>query len=800
MLASLQLLTLALSVQAAFMQTQMVPSARNVRPAQQIHTFKALVFSKTAGFRHASIPHGIAAIQKLAMENGFEVNATEDAGQFDDANLAQYQVAIFLSTTGDVLNSAQQAAFEKYIQAGGGYVGVHAAADTEYGWGWYGNLVGAYFQSHPNIQSATIVLADRSHPSIKALPERWSRTDEWYNFQINPRGSVHVLATLDERTYSGGGNGYDHPIAWCHEYDGGRAWYTALGHTEASYIEPLFLQHLLGGILFSAGAVAADASATIDANFEKTVLDNHPLDPMSLTVAPDGRVFYGQRAGDLKIYNPADSSIKIAGHLVVTTRHEDGLLGLALDPNFPANSWIYLFYSPAGPVAKQLVSRFIMNGDQLDMGSEKVLLEIPTQREQCCHSAGSLAFGPEGNLFISTGDNTNPFESDGYAPIDERAARSAWDAQKSSSNTHDLRGKVLRITPQESGAYSIPAGNLFPSDGSVGRPEIYVMGCRNPFRISVDRKTGWLYWGDVGPDAQDSSPARGPRGFDEWNQARTAGNYGWPYCIGDNQAYVDYNFATGLSGSAFDCNYPANESPNNTGMRGLPPAKPAWIWYPYAPSAEFPELETGGRTAMAGPTYHYDANLDSKSKLPEYYDNTVFIYEWSRGWLKEVKLDANGNVLKINPFLDSFEFRRPMDMELGPDGALYMLEWGTGFGGGNSDAKLIRIRYKGSLMPPVGVEAKPEVAPEPSFALAQNYPNPFNPTTTIHYELPVLSKVDLSIYNLLGQKVATLVSGRQLAGSYEINWEAAAHPGGVYFYRLETSTGFVQTKKLILLK
>ena len=272
-----------------------------------------------------------------------------------------------------------------------------------------------------------------------------------------------------------------------------------------------------------------------------------------------------------------------------------------------------------------------MTGDQIDRASEKVLLEIPTQREQCCHSAGSLAFAPDGSLFISTGDNTNPFESNGYAPIDERAGRSAWDAQKSSSNTHDLRGKILRITPQESGGYSIPAGNLFPSDGSLGRPEIYVMGCRNPFRISVDRETGWLYWGDVGPDAQGSSPARGPSGFDEWNQARAAGNYGWPYCIGDNQAYVDYNFATGLSGPAFDCNFPANESPNNTGMRGLPRAQPAWIWYPYAPSTEFPELEAGGRTAMAGPTYQYDANLEADGKLPEYYDNTVFIYEWSRG-------------------------------------------------------------------------------------------------------------------------------------------------------------------------
>ncbi|MGH7598169.1 MAG: ThuA domain-containing protein [bacterium] len=761
--------------------------------------FNILVFSKTAAFRHTSIPNGIAALQKLGNENGFAVEATEDAALFTDAILARYQAVIFLSTTGDVLNDAQQTAFERYIRAGGGYVGIHAAADTEYGWPWYGNLVGAYFQSHPAIQPATIIVADRSHPSTEPLPQRWPRTDEWYNFKINPRGNVHVLATLDERTYSGGADGYDHPIAWCHEYDGGRAWYTALGHTEASFTEPLFLQHVLGGILFAAGIVAIDCGATRDANFEKIILDDNTLDPMSLAVAPDGRVFYVERAGAFKIYNPSNSRINIAANLAVTTAHEDGSLGIALDPNFAGNNWVYLFYSPAGAAAKQHVSRFTLAGNVLDLNSEKVLLVIPTQREQCCHSAGSLVFGPDGNLFISIGDNTNPFESNGYTPIDERAGRSTWDAQKSSSNNNDLRGKILRITPQAGGTYTIPNGNLFPRDGSAGRPEIFVMGCRNPFRIAVDQRNGWLYWGDVGPDANNLSSARGPRGHDEWNQARTAGNFGWPYCIGNNQAYVDYNFATSISGAAFDCNAPINNSPNNTGASALPPAQPAWIWYPYSPSTEFPELGNGGRTAMAGPIYHYDPNIDSGRKLPEYYDNTLFIYEWSRRWIKEVKLDDAGNVLKINPFLGSFEFRRPMDMELGPDGAIYMLEWGSNFNGGNSDSRLIRLQYKGGA-PPVGVHARPSAGHISSFSLAQNYPNPFNPTTTISYELPVVSEVELSIYNLHGQKVATLVSERQRAGRYQVEWEASAFAGGIYFCSLRSTTGFVKTIKLMLVK
>lgn len=675
--------------------------------------FKVMVFSKTAGFRHASIPDGIAAIQSQGAENDFEVDATEDAAAFADANLAQYQAVVFLSTTGDILDGDQQAAFERYIQAGGGFVGIHSAADTEYDWSWYGELIGAYFKSHPQIQTATVKVADRIHPSTAMLPKSWVRTDEWYNFRANPRGKVHVLATLDESTYSGGANAPDHPIAWCHEYDGGRAWYTAGGHTNESYSEPLFLAHLLGGIEFAAGAKAADCGATLDRHFQRTILDDNPNSPTELAVAPDGRVFYLELGGTLKVYKPETGSIVVAGQLAVFASNEDGLIGITLDPDFASNHWLYLFYSPSS-TSTQHISRFILVGDVLDMQSEKILLEIPVQRDQCCHSAGSLTFGPDGNLYIAAGDDTNPFASDGYAPIDERAGRLAWDAQRSSANTDDLRGKVLRIKPQPDGTYTIPEGNLFPSDGSAGRPEIYAMGMRNPYRISIDAKTGWLYWGDVGPDANTSNSNRGPQGFDEWNQARGPGYFGWPYCIGNNQPYRDYNFATGVSGAYFDCNAPVNNSPNNTGSQQLPPAQPAWIWYPYGTSQEFPELSTGGRTAIAGPVYHFDPNLQSDRKLPAYYDETLFIYEWSRNWIMEVKLDDKGEVLEINPFLPSFEFRAPIEMEIGPDGAIYMLEWGIGFSTNNPDARLIRIDYvRGNRAPIAKAGASPFSGPVP---------------------------------------------------------------------------------------
>ena len=224
-------------------------------PAAEIGAprFNVLVFSKTTGFRHDSIPQGIAAIEALGAEHGFAVDSTEDAARFSDAALARYQVVAFLNTTGDILDAGEKAAFERYVRSGGGFVGIHSASDTEYGWPWYGQLVGTWFASHPQIQRATVHIANPDHPSTKGLPTAWERTDEWYNFRSNPRGAVQVLATLDEATYSGGAMGADHPIAWCHEMEGGRSWYTAMGHTQESYAEPLFRLHLLGGIESAAG-------------------------------------------------------------------------------------------------------------------------------------------------------------------------------------------------------------------------------------------------------------------------------------------------------------------------------------------------------------------------------------------------------------------------------------------------------------------------------------------------------------------------------------------------------------------
>jgi type 1 glutamine amidotransferase len=252
---------------------------------------RVLVFSKTAGFRHDSIPEGITAVRELGAAHGFRVDATEDAGAFTTRNLGRYAAVVFLSTTGDVLNPAQQTAFERYIGRGGAYVGIHAAADTEYDWAFYGGLAGAYFQSHPAIQPATVDVEDHAHPATAGLGATWNRTDEWYNYRSNPRERAHVLASLDESSYSGGTMNGDHPIAWCQNYRGGRAFYTGGGHTKESYAEPAFRQHLLGGIRWAIGEAQADCRPE---NGYRPLFDGTSLDgwrqagPGSFEIGADG--------------------------------------------------------------------------------------------------------------------------------------------------------------------------------------------------------------------------------------------------------------------------------------------------------------------------------------------------------------------------------------------------------------------------------------------------------------------------------------------------------------------------------
>lgn len=446
--------------------------------------------------------------------------------------------------------------------------------------------------------------------------------------------------------------------------------------------------------------------------FESTTVAVDLARPMEFDIAPDGKIFLIELAGDIKLIDPETRAINSVGKLKVTTEQENGLIGLALDPNFSENQWIYLQYSP--PDFKgQRVSRFKIRDHKLDMASEKVLFKYQEQRLQCCHHAGSLEFGPDGCLFIGTGDNTNPFnDSQGYAPIDQRKNREPWDAQRTSGNTRNYNGKILRIRPEQDGTYSIPEGNLFPADGSEGYPEIYVMGCRNPWRINVDQKTGYLYWGDVGPDAGADGP-RGPRGYDEVNQARVAGNFGWPYFIGDNYAYGIVDFATGEIAPPLDPSRPVNQSVNNNGATNLPPAMPAMIYYPGAPTEKFPAVANGGRTACAGPVYYFDAASSASRRFPKEYDRTLFAFEWSRSMIYAVHLDEDSNLKTVERFLPETKFSRPIDMQFDQNGSLYVLEYGETWGV-NPDSQLVRLDYvRGNRSPIAKANARNTIGREP---------------------------------------------------------------------------------------
>lgn len=692
---------------------------------------KVLVFSKTAGFYHESIPTGIAAIQKLGEENGFDVDTTTQSSKFSEENLKQYSTVIFLNTTGDVLNHIEEADFERYIQAGGGFVGIHAAADTEYHWGWYNRLVGGYFidhpginDPHPNVQPGKITVEDAKHASTEFLPSPWERTDEWYSYQ-KMNAKVNVLLSLDEDSYQGGYDMGEHPIAWYHDYDGGRAFYTGGGHTNESYSEELFLSHLLAGIEYAIGKnkvldyTKATSKQVPESNrFTKTALTIGSFtEPTEMTVLPNLDILVTQRRGEIVLYSNETKEITEVAKLdvywktsVKGVNAEEGLMGIQKDPDFAKNGYVFVFYSPSEKEVNRL-SRFTFKDGKWDMGSEKTILEFYSQRDICCHTGGSIAFGPDGNLYLSTGDNSTPFNqpntqyvNSGFAPLDGRAGNQQYDARRSSGNANDLRGKILRITVNEDGSYSIPEGNLYEPGTEGTRPEIYVQGLRNPYRISVDQKTGFLYWGEVGPDANgDSLETRGPRGYDEVNQARKAGHFGWPFVIGDNYAYRQYDYETGTSGPLYDINGPQNTSPNNTGIQDLPPTQPAFIWYPYAESPEFPSLGTGGRNAMAGPVYYSDM-FTGKDKLPDYFDGKLFIYDWVRGWIKVVSMTKEGDFLKIDPFMEETKFNALMDLELGPDGRLYGLEYGNGWFSKNPDSGLFRIDYNGGNRAPVIAE------------------------------------------------------------------------------------------------
>ncbi|MER5771086.1 ThuA domain-containing protein [Streptomyces sp. NPDC001985] len=751
---------------------------------------RVLVFHGSAGAESPTVDAGIAAIESIGLTGPaagrFATVATDDAAVFTDARrLGRFNAVVFLTGGGDVLDPEQEAGLESYMEAGGGFLGIHDAARTEPYSDWFTGLVGARpAGAASTVQRAVVEVGDRRHPATASLPLQWKRPDKWFNWAANPSGGVHTVARLRESSYTpaAGANGWDHPISWCRDYDGGRSFYTGMGGTADSFAETGFRDHLRGALAWTSRLARADCKATITSHYtaERVTRPNQPGqndqigEPHGLTVAPDGTVFsigrggsdgsvpvvtdwnspdVGRGRGEIHVYDPATREVTLAGALTVfgnkgggdeLTKNEEGLLGIELDPRFASNGWVYLHYTPHERIDREKrigdrrVSRFTWDRTtrRLDPASEKVLLSWPVQLHSCCHAGGGMAFDSRGNLYIATGDNNSSGFSGGYSgnnPLPTYRGTAFADARRTSGNTNNLNGKILRVHPEDDGTYTLPEGNLFtgrePDEGGgKTRGEIYVMGVRNPARIFVDRTTDILYAGWVGPDAGAPSTTWGPAKYDTFAAITRAGNHGWPFCMGNNQPYRDRNLpdpATPLGW--YDCSAPRNESPHNDGLVKVPPVTPNTIWYaPQGGAPDFPRdaagvpsyreseqklllpwLKGGGQATMNGPVYRHDGSSTSAVRWPPYWDGKWFVGDFYDGdqprhavltdpaTVGRGGLPVHAESLKKIVPVGANGIRNLMDWKFAPDGSLYVLDYGRGFFTSDSRSALWRITYHG---------------------------------------------------------------------------------------------------------
>jgi cytochrome c len=438
-----------------------------------------------------------------------------------------------------------------------------------------------------------------------------------------------------------------------------------------------------------------------DNRFTQVVLTEGMDEPMEMTFLPDHKILIVERKGGVKVLNEETKEIKLIATIPVNTKYknkegqvreaEEGLMGVIVHPDYAINSWVYLYYAdPDTP--QHVLARWVLKEDSLYAASKTILLKVPTQREECCHTGGGMVFDKEGNLYLTVGNNTvNPRQ--GSSNLDERPGYENSDDQRAPGNTNDLRGKILRIHPEADGSYTIPKGNLFAPGTDKTRPEIYTMGHRNAWRPSLDSETGYLYWGEVGPDASKDS-IWGPKGYDEFNQAKGPGFFGWPYFIANNLPYNRHDHVLETYGDPYDVNHPVNESVNNTGLRDLPtPVVPALIYYPYGISETFPLVGSSGRSATGGPVFRKADFKNGERPFSGYYEGKWLITEFMRGWIMAITMDENGDYQSMERFLPNENFNSAIDMDFGPSGDLYVLEYGSAWFKGNDNSRLIRIEY-----------------------------------------------------------------------------------------------------------
>jgi plastocyanin len=785
---------------------------------------RVLLYTGTTGFRHAgAINDGRPVVQNALEAIGYTVtwedcnglggaagscdNADKNPRIFTAANLAQYDAILLLNASsgppGPLWNDAQRAAIISYVQGGGGIAGVHNATDMGTGqatWDWWdgspNSAVGTAMAGHAatNINNvAQVQVADHNHLSTSDLPDSYGFGDEHYNYRRNVRGTHHVLATLDERTYAPGANGMgqDHPITWCRLYDGdnvqdgtstpkpyndGRVWTTGMGHFGASYTENggnnNLIKQIVGGVRWVAGeGRKSDCSGTVWSSFTRTVLVPDASAPIGIDVAKDGKVYWSEIGtvgfegqGQIMMHDPSGAAGNKTTVATIPTRadhgnSEDGVLGMSLEPGFdltdPSKRDVFVYYSPrpdagdtwptsgsAQVVGYNQVSRFTLNeaGNAVAAGSERVILRVPKAKIAGSpsgfpggptdsgpgHVGGAgLDFDSEGNLYLGVGDDVSPNASghNRYPPMDYRAAE-RWDARKTSANSADLRGKILRVKPLDEIAagtgpgvgqtYAIPEGNMFPTGTANARPEIYAMGFRQPFTIHTDPDyPGTVTVGEFCHDNNVNQADRAPAGVCEWNLVRQPGFHGWPFCVGDNSLLntsTRWNYAGNAStGSQYNCSLSSLPSdinwaptgqtaapPTYQGLENLPgPAVPATIWKKYAnaaggqSTADFGDLSAGGMQPVTGPVYRYDEETAGPGAFPPYYDGSWLINNRgsNEGFWKEVRLrEDNNNMLHVHDWLPyNAAGTDPGSLnglvigtQFGPDGALYMSRFPVG--------------------------------------------------------------------------------------------------------------------------
>ncbi|HWK29748.1 MAG TPA: PKD domain-containing protein [Solirubrobacter sp.] len=803
----------------ALMASALAPAAARA----QDQTKRLLLYTGTTGYRHSdAINQGRPIVQSKLEAAGYTVdwedctnngggasncdNADKNPRIFTDDNLARYDAIVLLNASagppGPLWTDAQKASIIKYVQNGGGIAGVHNATDMGTGaetWDWWdGNnansAVGTTMKGHAatdlnNI--ATVQVEDRNHLATRDLPDTWTLGDEHYNYRRNVRGDHHVLANLDERTYTPGGNamGQDHPITWCRLYDGdnindntgtpksysdGRVWVTGMGHFGSSYTKDSgnneLVKEIVGGVRWVAGeGRKSDCSGTVWSSFTRTVVVADANNPIGVDVAKDGKVYWSeignpigyQSTGYVKMYDPNKPAGNKTTVLSIPTRadhgnSEDGVLGMSLQPGFdlsdPSKRNVFVYYSPRNPdwptsgnqqvVGYNQISRWTLteDGTAAVPDSERVILRVPKAKISGTpsgfpggptnsgpgHVGGAgLDFDSAGNLYLGIGDDVSPGASghNNYTPMDYRAAE-RWDARKTAQNSADLRGKIIRITPKQGAiaadadpgvgaTYEIPDGNLFPVGTAKTRPEIYAMGFRQPFTVHTDPKNpGIIGMGEYCHDNSSDGANRSPAGTCEWNLIQKPGNFGWPFCVGnDSTANTSFrwNYASNsTTGQQYDCSLtslpsdirwaPSGQTaaePTFDGLDTLPgPVVPATIWKKYSGAdvqrtIDFGDLNAGGMQPITGPIYRYDEANAGQGAFPRYYDGSWFINNRgaNEGFWKEVRMRSDNNqMLRVNDWLPYNGGVNPngadsglvIGTQFGPDGNLYMSRFSVG--------------------------------------------------------------------------------------------------------------------------